>query len=213
MINLNDSKTHELLKLVSLIKELNTKGHNVATSGNYSLKFQDQNNEAYISESGIDKSQFCINNLFEININSFNATKEDCKSKKPSDETPLHMMIYSVIKFGCVLHSHFLESLIFAKLHYNQKIIEISGLEMIKAFKGLKSHEDTIRVLMVENSQDIYALASKMKSHLEEIKNCYALLLKGHGIYVWGENVDSAKRHLEAYQYIFQYLIREREIL
>lgn len=213
MINLNDPKTESLLKLTALIKELNLKGHNIATSGNYSLKFSDQIDRAYISESGIDKSQFCVTNLFEIYMDSFLPVLDENKGRKPSDETAIHMMIYKIIGSGCVLHSHFIESLLIAEMYPHKDIITLSDLEMIKAFKGIKSHQDSINVLLVPNTQEIKELSIKMEKVITNTSNCFALILRGHGVYVWGETVDSAKRHLEALQYIFQFIIRKKEIL
>jgi methylthioribulose-1-phosphate dehydratase len=34
------------------------------------------------------------------------------------------------------------------------------------------------------------------------------ILLRKHGIYAWGANAFEAKRHLEAFEYLFEYAVK-----
>jgi methylthioribulose-1-phosphate dehydratase len=41
----------------------------------------------------------------------------------------------------------------------------------------------------------------------------HAYLIRGHGVYVWGESMEEAERHLEALDYLFNAEILERQIV
>lgn len=192
---------------------MNIQGHNPATSGNYSVRSKTNPNMAMVSESGIDKSKFTEDHFIPLNY----MTREmdpDYKTlgKKSSDETDIHLTIYQVTNANCVLHSHMLDALLFANLFPNQAFATLKGLELLKGFKGVKTHDIEINIPMFENTQDIRSLAEEVKPSITNQPNNYGLILKGHGIYIWGESVEEAKRHLEVFEYIFKYYIQTRRL-
>lgn len=198
----------EMEKLASLVQLMNKLGHNPATSGNYSLRSKSLANTAFISESGIDKSTFTADHFIPLYIDSKTMYPEFAKSnRKSSDETDLHLSIYQVTNANCVLHSHMLESLLFANLFKGQDFATIEGLELLKGFSGIKTHETQVKIPCVDNTQDISSLSEQIKPILLNETNNYGLILRGHGIYVWGKSVEEAKRHLEVFEYIFKYYL------
>ncbi len=199
----------EMKKLAQLVRIMNLQGHNPATSGNYSLRSKTTPDIALVSESGIDKSQFTEENFLPV----FYQTRKlhpDYSHRKSSDETDIHLTIYQVTKANCVLHSHMLDALLFADIFAGKDHAMIKDLELLKGFRGVKTHELEINVPIFENTQDIAGLAEKIKPAILAQSHNYGLLLRGHGIYVWGETVEEAKRHLEVFQYIFKYYLHSR---
>lgn len=210
---LNQQDLLQSKELAKLVRTLNLTGHNPATSGNYSLRSQTLPQYALVSESGIDKSQFSEDNLILVNI----ANQQQHESfanlgKKSSDETALHLAIYQATEANCVLHSHLLEAILFAELYPNQSILEVSGLELLKGLKGIKTHETSIKIPCFENTQDIDSLAKEVVKVISKENRYYSTILRGHGIYVWGESVEGAKRHLEVFEYILKYMLAIRGI-
>ncbi|MBY0414377.1 MAG: methylthioribulose 1-phosphate dehydratase [Bdellovibrionales bacterium] len=198
----------EMKKLASLVRVMNTQGHNPATSGNYSLRSKTSPEIALVSESGIDKSKFTEDNFIPI----YHGNREMLESyktsgRKSSDETDIHLTIYQITKANCVLHSHMLDALLFADLFSEKEFATIKHLELLKGFKGVKTHELEINIPIFDNTQDIRNLAEAVKPAILSQTNNYGLLLRGHGIYVWGESVEEAKRHLEVFEYIFKYYL------
>lgn len=196
----------EMKKLAQLVRIMNLQGHNPATSGNYSLRSKTTPDIALVSESGIDKSKFTEENFLPV----FYKTRQlhaDYSHRKSSDETDIHLTIYQVTNANCVLHSHMLDALLFADLFAGKPYATISQLELLKGFKGIKTHELDIHIPLFENTQDIAGLAEIIKPSILAQPNSYGLLLRGHGIYVWGDSVEEAKRHLEVFQYIFKYYL------
>jgi methylthioribulose-1-phosphate dehydratase len=54
-------------------------------------------------------------------------------------------------------------------------------------------------------------LAESIKPAILKSTNNFGLLLRGHGVYVWGESVEDAKRHLEVFEYIFKYYLNSNK--
>lgn len=197
----------EAEKLATLVRALNQAGHNPATSGNYSLRSKTLPGVSLISESGVDKSLFTEKNFLLVDQQTGELVgKFKNSGRKSSDETAIHLTIYRATDAGCILHSHMLEALLFADLFPGQEILSLENLELLKGFKGVRSHETRVLLPSFANSQDIQGLANKAEPLLKELV-CFGLLLRGHGLYVWGETVNDAKRHLEVFEYIFKYYI------
>jgi methylthioribulose-1-phosphate dehydratase len=196
----------EKITLAELIRNMNQSGHNPATSGNYSLRVLTNPERAFISESGVDKALFSEHNFLTIDIAS-SELLPDFKSKKPSDETELHLAIYRATNAGCVLHSHLLESLLFCDLFPGKDFITMQDLELLKAFKGLDKNELLVTVPCFANDQDISRMSALIGPALIKSKNCFGFLIRGHGLYVWGNNIIEAKRHLDTFEYIFKYYL------
>lgn len=201
----------EMKKLAQLVRILNIHGHNPATSGNYSLRSQTSSDIALVSESGIDKSKFTENNFIPIHYQTREMHPDYVQAKrKASDETDIHLTIYQITNANCVLHSHMLDALLFADLFKGKAYATIKDLELLKGFKGVTTHDLEINIPLFENTQNIRGLAEEIKPAILGHQNSYGLLLRGHGLYVWGESVEEAKRHLEVFEYIFRYYIRSK---
>lgn len=201
----------ESKKLASLVRVMNSLGHNPATSGNYSLRSKTHPGIALVSESGIDKSKFSEDNFLPIYFQERKLHEDYANTgRKSSDETDIHLSIYQITNANCVLHSHILDSLLFADLFHGKPYATIEGLELLKGFKGITTHDLKINIPCFENTQDIALLAEQIKPAILEQKNNYGLLLRGHGVYVWGESVEEAKKHLEVFEYIFKYYLNSK---
>ena len=121
----------------------------------------------------------------------------------------LHLTIYRFFpNTGSILHTHSVWGTILSDIFYEKGFIEISGYEMLKGLSGVKTHEHTEQVPIVENSQDYIALSHVIENVLRENPNCHGVYLRRHGLYTWGENVKEAKRHIEIFEFLFEVLGR-----
>jgi methylthioribulose-1-phosphate dehydratase len=199
----------EIKKLVDLIHALNRAGHNPATSGNYSLRKDSTDEYVFVSQSGIDKGLFNEAHFLLVDMLTGELHPSLVGSgKKSSDETLIHLAIYQETKAKCILHSHSLDIILFAEKFSANDEIKLTNLEILKAFKGVKSHEETVVIPCFDNTQHMVELASKMKPILKVVApTTFAMILKRHGIYVWGSSVEEAKRHLEATEYVAKFYL------
>ena len=83
---------------------------------------------------------------------------------------------------------------------------------MLKGLKGNSTHLMTEQIPVMENSQDIVSLSEHLRQILRKFPQCHAVLLRGHGLYTWGEDIFEARRHLEVLEFLFEVVYRQRHI-
>lgn len=128
---------------------------------------------------------------------------------KPSQCTPLFMAAFKKRNAGCCIHTHsqwaVLITLLLEKRPLNTKVFEINNIEQIKAFRkgwqkeGALGYHDTLRIPVIENTAHEEDLTEFLEAAIEEFPDTYAVLVRRHGLYVWGETVDRAKAQAERY--------------
>ena len=80
--------------------------------------------------------------------------------------------------------------------------IEISGWEMLKGLEGINTHEASINIPVISNSQSMQVLAEAITPKLKS--SPHGFLVAGHGLYTWGDNLEQAKRHIEILEYLLE---------
>jgi methylthioribulose-1-phosphate dehydratase len=177
-----------------------------ATGGNFSARIDDQH--CLITRSGCDKSRLVVDDLITCN---FDGEVIDTPHK-PSAETALHTRLYQLdSQIGSVLHTHYVNSTVLSRLAGDA--ITISGFEMQKSLSGNQTHDEPVSVPVFDNTQDIPALAHKVsRAYNSDKLNQPGLLVRGHGLYAWGRDVDEARRHIEGFEFLFACLLQEKII-
>jgi len=128
----------------------------------------------------------------------------DAEGPKPSAETPLHLLLYRTMGAGAVLHTHSLPAASLSQLALDEGRVLLSGWELLKGLTDIDTHEVEISLPVFPNSQDMQALSACVERSLSREQSCYGFLLAGHGLYVWGKDIQEAKRHLEVLEYLLQ---------
>src|SRR5215475_1970605 len=183
------------------------RGWALGTSGNYSTVLKDKPLRLLITSSGVDKAYLGRKHFLQIDDHA-NILSGD---GRPSAESLLHVAIVRARKAGCVLHTHSVWSTILSDRHARQKSMAISGYEMLKGLEGVKSHEHQEWIPIFENSQDIPALAKEVEALLKQDPRPHGFLLRGHGLYTWGESVAQARRHVEIFEFLLE-VVGRREL-
>lgn len=160
-----------------------------ATAGNFSIR--QTNNIIWMSPSGKDKGKLKPNEFIAVDLSSKQPLNP--MAAKVSDETPLHLAIYSADpSASAIAHVHSPELL---RLSANKEQLFFEGQELQKAL-GETTHETKITLNIIDNTQDMQWLASQLSTSLD-LKH-KLLILKNHGVYSWGTNPEEAFRRLEA---------------
>ena len=97
---------------------------------------------------------------------------------------------------GAVLHTHSIWNTILSDIHAADGGLSIEGYEMLKGLEGVNTHEHREWLPILENSQDMLALADSIGDTLGKHKDAHAFLLHRHGLYSWGRDLAQAKRHV-----------------
>ena len=75
---------------------------------------------------------------------------------------------------------------------------------MLKGLEGVRTHEHTEWLPIIDNSQDMPALAEAVSTTLSEHKEAHGFLLRRHGLYSWGDTLAQAKRHIEILEFLLE---------
>ncbi|EIC31247.1 MULTISPECIES: methylthioribulose 1-phosphate dehydratase [Methylomicrobium] len=176
------------------------KGWVPATSGNFSVRLPD--GTIAITVSGKHKGRLQIEDIMLID-----ADANPLDGKKPSAETLLHTSLYKRFPaVNCVLHPHTMHSVLVSRIFKSEIVLE--NYELLKAFRGIGTHEARLVIPVFANDQDIPRLAVEAERYLDRHRDCYGYVIAGHGVYTWGESIDETLRHLEALDYLFDCELR-----
>ncbi|XP_078429261.1 haloacid dehalogenase-like hydrolase family protein [Wolffia australiana] len=126
---------------------------------------------------------------------------------KCSDCAPLFMKAYEMRDAGAVIHSHGLESCLVTMLRPFSNEFRITHMEMIKGIKGHGYHDELV-IPIIENTAHEGELTESLAKAIEEYPKATAVLVRNHGIYVWGDSWISAKTQAECYHYLFEAVLK-----
>lgn len=95
------------------------------------------------------------------------------------------------------------------------KELRISNVEQIKAIPkvtepGYLNNFDTLVIPIIENTPHEEDLTPFLEDCLKEYPAAVAVIVRRHGIYIWGENVWKAKILNEAIDYLLELAVKMR---
>ncbi|GAB3672745.1 methylthioribulose 1-phosphate dehydratase [Salinisphaera aquimarina] len=176
-----------------------------ATGGNFSTRADD--GEVLITASGLDKGTLSPADLLPI---ALDGTLRG--AGRPSAETGLHLALYRRDPaIGAVLHVHSIANTLLSRLG-RPSVLTFDGYEMQKAISGNPSHEGVLRLPVLDNSQDMDTLATALDARFDEAAPAYGFLVRGHGIYAWGADIATARRHLEGWEFLLACELARRQL-
>jgi methylthioribulose-1-phosphate dehydratase len=205
---------HALLPLVEHIDALRDlgamlwqRGWSVGTSSNYSVVVSREPLELLITASGKDKGRLRRDDFVRISATGKPTTDGQPKS---SAETMLHVVAAQQPGVGAVLHTHSVWSTVLSDFYFPQGAFELSGYEMLKGLEGISTHETTAWVEIFDNTQDIPSLAVQVRERMNDAADPlqYGYLIRRHGLYTWGRDLDEARRHVEIFEFLFECIAR-----
>jgi len=183
--------------IISNVRELAQLGWTPATSSNFSLRLDDRH--AAITVSGKDKGRLVEDDIMVVDFDG----RAVGRPLRPSAETLLHTQLYRrFAEIGCVLHTHSPVQTVASRLYAGQGHVRLEGYELLKAFEGNSTHEMAVDVPVFANTQDMNVLAAQVDALLDR-QAMWGYLIDGHGLYAWGRTMAEARRHLEAFEFLF----------
>ncbi|WP_422381318.1 methylthioribulose 1-phosphate dehydratase [Marinicellulosiphila megalodicopiae] len=185
-------------ELIALGKWIGAKGWVPATGGNFSIRADDC---FVVTASGFDKG--ALNNKCFLNVNSAGDILNG--NGKPSAETALHLALYELsLDTHCVLHTHSVAATVLSR-YIKGDVFSVSGYEMQKSLTGYTSHQDTLSIAIFDNDQDMNRLAQTVRDYFsnQSHKLQHGILIRGHGLYAFGQNPAQTKQHLEGLEFLF----------
>lgn len=186
--------------LAEVKRELAARDWFPGTSGNLSIKVDDES--FLVTASGKDKRRETDEDFLLVDLQG---GAVEGFTGKPSAETLLHVEVYGKTNAGCSLHVHTIDNNVISELYGEAGEVSFSGQEIIKAF-GIWEENATITVPIIPNHADIPTLAKEFGRYVSQ--EAGAVLIRNHGITVWGRDAFEAKKFLEAYEFLFSWHIK-----
>jgi methylthioribulose-1-phosphate dehydratase len=199
--------------LAVIARDFHAQGWMGGTSGNLSAVVDREPLRLAMTPSGADKGELTAAQMLFIDEQTKVVPDHDhnLSSKhpsKPSDESPLHVRIVKERGAGAVLHTHSIWNTMLSDLYFADGGVAIEGYEMLKGLQGVNSHEHREWIPIIENSQNMLALAETVGDSLSRHKDAHGFLLRRHGLYSWGSDLKQAKRHIEILEFLLEVLGR-----
>jgi methylthioribulose-1-phosphate dehydratase len=208
----NDKNNKLAEELLETIKFFNSLKWSPATSTNYSVRSMHPK-EYIISRSGVDKAFFTKEDLILINSIGEILPPFNRPSVKSSAETEIHTALYERFpEINCVLHTHSLLGTVLSQAFLNEGQLRFEGLEIIKGLEGNTTHEMIEILPIVPNSQQMPEILSAMEIHFKKNPQLHGFLIAGHGLYTWGKDIATTKRHIETFEFLFECLHTMRRL-
>ena len=180
----------------------------LGTSGNFSAAISKDPVRLAITATGLDKGRLRPEQFLEIDENETVLRG----SGKPSAETLLHIEIVRERKAGAVLHTHSVWGTVLSGLYAAKGGIMMEGLEMLKGLAGVQTHEHREWLPIIPNSQYMAPLARVVSETLKQHPDAHGFLLREHGLYTWGADIDEARRHIEIFEFLMETMVRRMNV-
>jgi methylthioribulose-1-phosphate dehydratase len=187
--------------LVNLGSDFHRRGWVLGTSGNFSTVVEREPFRLAITASSVDKGRLTTSNFLEVDDSGRSVSGS---AGKPSAETLLHVAIARGLGAGAVLHTHSVWSTVLSDYHIGHAGFFIEGYEMLKGLNGIVTHDHREWIPILENSQDMEALAAETRRLLEENPRGHGFLIRRHGLYTWGSDLAEAARHVEILEFLLE---------
>ncbi|WP_242140154.1 methylthioribulose 1-phosphate dehydratase [Sphingomonas sp. TREG-RG-20F-R18-01] len=168
-----------------------------ATAGNYSVRLSD--GTFAVTVSGGHKGRLAPEQVMQVDADGVSLD-----GKRPSAETLLHCLIYAIDdSAGGVLHTHSVPGVVLSRALRDVREIVFDGYELLKIFPGIDTHAARVALPLVENNQDMMAMAAVLRPLLTAQHPIVpAFYIRGHGLYAWGPTIAEAEHVTEAVEYL-----------
>ncbi|KAL9622181.1 MAG: hypothetical protein Q9204_008048 [Flavoplaca sp. TL-2023a] len=214
---------HPANHICTLCRNFYTLGWVTGTGGGVSIR---DGAHIFIAPSGVQKELMQPANMFVMEY----ATRTYLRKPpvlKPSACTPLFLAAFDRGAGSCI-HTHsqwaVLVTLLVEKDARSQgrevfdACFEIEQIEQIKGIPrgrgkdGMLGFFDRLTVPIIENTAHEEDLTQSLEAAMERYPNTYAVLVRRHGLYVWGDSVHKAKTQAESLDYIFHLAVEMRRL-
>ena len=194
-------------RLAAIVRGAYEHGWALGTSGNFSAVVATEPLQLLITPSGADKGTVTGDQMVTIDAQGRPADG----AGRPSAETSLHLAIVRARGARAVSHTHSVWSTLLSDASAPAGGLAIEGYEMLKGLRGVTTHAHREWLPVIENTQDWAAEAPRVESLLREQTDVHGLLIRRHGLYTWGSDLDELKRHLEVLEFLLEVVGRRRD--
>ena len=162
-----------------------------------------------VAPSGVQKERMQPEQMFTIALDGSVLARPDDPSLHPSECSSLFLKAINLRGAGAVIHSHSIHAMMATLLFQTE--FSVSHLEMIKGIEGMSYH-DRLVVPIIDNTARECDLADALEAAILAYPETHAVLVRRHGVYVWGADWIRAKTQAECYDYLFRAAVEMRRM-
>ncbi len=192
--------------ICALCRQFYDQGWVSGTGGGISLRVDGR---VYMAPSGVMKERLQPADLFVLDEAGEVIERPQAEGLRLSQCAPLFFNAFNARGAGAVLHSHSVNAMLATLLYEGE--FRVTHLEMMKGIRGVGYHDELV-VPILENTAHECDLADAMARAIEAYPQSHAVLVRRHGVYVWGADWVEAKTHAECYDYLFEAAVRMRQL-
>jgi len=197
--------------LCELLRLFYEKGWVSGTGGGICVMVNKQ--RVLMAPTGVHKERVTPQDLFVVDPRTGNAIRSprNC-SLRLSECSPIFCTLINRRSASSIMHSHALSAVLAADLAGSSDHVVFEGLEMLKGIRGC-ANLDKHPVPVIHNTSREPDLIRQINDVIDrtDLSRCYAILVRDHGAYIWGEDLWEAKRHAEVYHFLFEATIARKQ--
>ena len=193
--------------LIEIARDFHARGWMAGTAGNLSAREHD--GSFWITASGKPKGRLEESDFLLVAIADGNII-EHTGNNKPSAETAIHRAVYQCFPDAhACLHVHTVDaSLAAARAPADADSLPLPPIEMLKGL-GIWDEHPQVSLPLFENFLDVAKIAAAIGTRFKQSPpQIPALMVRGHGITVWGGNLQEAYNRVEVMEFIMSYIAR-----
>ena len=163
----------------------------------------------WIAPSGVQKERIASEDVFLL-APRWDRVEVLAPARNPalriSECQPLFFNAFRLRDAGAVLHSHSIWAVLAARLASRTDLhteFRSKDLEMQKGLRGIGCF-DELRVPIIPNTPREAELADSMAEAMLAYPDVDAVIVAGHGVYVWGRDWVEAKTQAECLDYLMR---------
>ena len=172
------------------------------TGGGISLRVGDT---IFMAPSGVEKERLQPSDIFELNRQGEVTTPSP--GKKLTACAPLFQAAYDHRDAGAVLHSHSLDVVLASMLVPPGEPLRLTRLEMMKGLEGV-GYFDVHEIPVIDNTALEHELKDRVERAILAFPRANAVIVRNHGVYVWGKDSIHAKTQAECLDYLCRAVVR-----
>ncbi|KAF8157994.1 Methylthioribulose-1-phosphate dehydratase [Crassisporium funariophilum] len=171
--------------------------------------------KVYIAPSGVQKERIEPKHIFVLPYPQAPPSphadrvflRRPALNLKESACTPLFWNSFELRNAGSCIHTHS-QHAVMATLLWTGPVFSISH-QMIKGVRiggtgAALSYLDTLELPIIENTPNEEDLKDSMAEAMVKYPNAAGVLVRRHGVYVWGNDWEKAKTQTECLDYLFE---------
>jgi len=201
--------------LAEIARDFHARGWMAGTAGNLSAR--DDEHSFWITASGCPKGRLEQNDFLLVDVASGAVIELAAPGLKPSAETAIHRVIYQCFpQARACLHVHSVDACLACLRATHRQAAEeaeavslpLPALEMLKGL-GVWEQSPKVSLPLFENILEVSRIAEAIEQRfISGPPAIPALMVRGHGVTVWGGSPQEAYNRVECLEFIMSYLAR-----